>query len=378
LYPPFDVSIPSEFVLLCHQTAVLRAPAYGPPLAATTARPLAKLRGLWRRGPNAAATGTRAASAPFAAETLDIVHVFRLAMVPFARQYFGPSRQGPQRHLDLDDIESSTRRRIADLYRLNGNQALARLEDLAVERAEELETVALRDLDRIYVCSEQDRQTLSRRSSAQLCVLPNALPPLPPLPAQQRADGLFRLLFVGTLGYYPNEDAILYFCTAVLPLLRLAAPRAFQVTIVGTGVTPAIRQLAALPEVRLVGAVPDVAPWYGGADAVIVPVRAGGGTRIKVLEAFRYGRPVVSTSIGVEGIAATAEEHVLLGDTPAAFAGQCRRLMADPQLARHLTMKARALFERAYTSDAVARALAAVPLPPRSGSRSTAAPPPPR
>ena len=166
---------------------------------------------------------------------------------------------------------------------------------------------------------------------------------------------------MGTLGYYPNEDGLRYFCSCVLPLMRQMAPRVFNVTIVGTGATDGIQQLTHEPEVRLVGAVPDVAPYYRDADAIVVPVRAGGGTRIKVLEAFSYRRPVVSTSIGIEGIDAHDAEHVLLADTADVFAEQCVRLMRDAALAERLTENALSLVRRAYSLEAVARTVAAFP-----------------
>src|SRR5205814_10238117 len=101
--------------------------------------------------------------------------------------------------------------------------------------------------------------------------------------------------------------------------------------------------------------VPDAAPCYRAADAIVVPVRAGGGTRIKVLEAFSYRRPVVSTSIGIEGIDAHDAEHVLLADTADVFAEQCVRLMRDAALAERLTEDALSLVKRAYSLEAVAR-----------------------
>jgi glycosyltransferase involved in cell wall biosynthesis len=116
-----------------------------------------------------------------------------------------------------------------------------------------------------------------------------------------------------------------------------------------------VRELSEIPEVRLVGAVPDVAPVYRDAHAVVVPIRSGGGTRIKVLEAFSYGRPVVSTPVGIEGIEARPEEHLLVGDSPAALAAHCLRLMRDPALACRLAERAMALLKSAYTVDALAR-----------------------
>jgi glycosyltransferase involved in cell wall biosynthesis len=362
LYAPHNAPIPEAFAQLCARTALLPADRLAPGPPGPPRLRLPPLLRPFRRPPHErparTGDGIEAAHGAFREARFDVVHVFRLSMLPYARPYLDVSGGAPRRHLDLDDLESATRRRLAALYRLNGNGAMARLEELEAGRAAALEAEALRAFDRLYVCSEQDKADLDGRARGQVCVLPNALPVRAPLPPRG-GDGPYTFLFVGTLGYYPNEDAILHFCADVLPLIRRAAQQPFRVTIVGTGATPAIRRLADLPEVQLIGAVPDVAPWYHEADAVVVPVRAGGGTRIKVLEAFSYGRPVVGTSIGVEGIAAQAEEHVLVGDTAPALAAQCLRLMADPPLAERLTRNASALFAGAYTLDAVARRLAA-------------------
>jgi glycosyltransferase involved in cell wall biosynthesis len=307
----------------------------------------------------------------FPDEPFDVVHVFRLAMLPFARPWLERNgQQRPRRHLDLDEVESMTRRRMAGLYRLNGNVPMAQAEAAEAERSEALEAEALRDLDRVYVCSESDRAALRPGARAEVCVLPNALPVSGQL-SSKGGHGPFSFLFVGTLAYYPNEDGIVHFCRQVVPLLRRIAPREFQVVIVGFGVTADVQQLASRPEVRLIGTVPDVAPWYAEADAVVVPIRAGGGTRIKVLEAFSYRRPVVSTSIGVEGIDAHPDQHLLVGDTPAELATQCARLMADPDLARALAERSYSLFLRSYSTEALAKRVAELARP-RSGWRSIA------
>jgi len=357
LYAPYDAPLPAVIARLCSQSVLVSAHR--------TAREPSKFQ--WRQllkpfdrttreeSPLARSPMEAAASA-FRGVRFDLLHVFRISMLPFARSYMEAPRQIPQCHLDLDDVESTTHRRLSELYRLNGNSTLARFEEAAAERADALETEVLRSFDRLYVCSEADKARLQSRAGTRICVLPNALPLPGPLPLK-RPGRPFTFLFIGTLGYYPNEDAILHFCTAVLPLIRRASQQAIQVMIIGTGASRPIQHLRNLPEVQLVGPVPDVAPWYGQADAAIIPVRAGGGTRIKVLEAFRYECPVVSTSIGMEGIAARAEEHVLIGDTPAALAEQCLRLMADPALGRRLAGSAARLFRRSYTLEAAARSL---------------------
>jgi glycosyltransferase involved in cell wall biosynthesis len=158
----------------------------------------------------------------------------------------------------------------------------------------------------------------------------------------------FTFLFVGTLGYYPNEDAVVFFCREVLPKLRAAADASFLLRIAGSGLPEGLRALARLPEVRLSGYAPDIARLYADADAVVVPLRAGGGTRIKVLEAFAYQRPVVSTSMGIEGIDAVAGEHYLLGDTAGELARQCLRLMRDRELGKELAGRAHKLVTRQY------------------------------
>ncbi len=155
----------------------------------------------------------------------------------------------------------STRRRVAELYRANGHATIADSEAGAARRAATIEDEVMRDFDRVYVCSEGDRATLARPGGARVCVLPNALPLPAPLP-QPREGEPFTFLFIGTLGYYPNEDAILYFCTHVLPLIREGATRNIRVIIAGSGDAPALRQLMGSPGVQLIGPVPDVATAY--------------------------------------------------------------------------------------------------------------------
>lgn len=359
LYPPYDAPLPGAIARLCSRTVLVSAhrTAQEPSLLRWH-RLLKPFGRTMREESPLARSPMEEAHRAFRGAPFDVVHVFRISMLPFARSYVDVPGQTPQRHVDLDDVESTTHRRLAELYRLNGKNTLARVEEAMAERADALETQVLGSFDRLYVCSEEDKARLRSHAGIQICVLPNALP-LPGPPPSKRSGGPFTFLFVGTLGYYPNEDAVLHFCTGVLPLIRRASRQAIRVLIVGTGATPEIRRLRNLPEVQLIGPVPDVAPWYGQADVAIIPVRAGGGTRIKVLEAFRYECPVVSTSIGMEGIAAQAEEHVLIGDTPAALAEQCLQLMADPALADRLATSAAELFRRSYTFQAAAGSLEA-------------------
>ena len=279
------------------------------------------------------------------------VHVFRLAALPFA----GPFLQGgapPRLHLDLDDIESRTHQRLAALRRLNGDQAGAAMEEALARRAAIAEREAMARVDRLYVCSDADKALLEARTGVKIGVLPNAvrLPETSPAP---EGGGPFRFLLIGTLGYYPNDDAVRYLCREIVPRLRERSGRPFECDIVGAGATDGLCRAAAAVGVKLRGFVPGVEELYRHAGAVVAPLRAGGGTRLKILEAFSYRRPVVSTTLGAEGIQARDEREILIADTPESFVASCLRLMNDGNLRNRLTENAFDLVRRCYCPAAL-------------------------
>jgi polysaccharide biosynthesis protein PslH len=173
-------------------------------------------------------------------------------------------------------------------------------------------------------------------------------------------EGVFTFLFVGTLGYYPNEDAVQHFGSKILPHIRRLSRSDFAVNNVGRGASPWLRQIAVDYGMQMIGEVPDIAPWYQNSTAVVVTVRAGGGTRIKVLEAFSHRRAVISTSIGMEGIDAIDDVHVLIANTPEVFAERCVRLMADRVLRDRLAENAFSLFLHCYSAEAIKRTIASL------------------
>ncbi len=164
------------------------------------------------------------------------------------------------------------------------------------------------------------------------------------------------MLFVGNLNYYPNQDALAFFIDDVLPVLRSRTKRrdaapAISFTIIGSGKWPGRHRYRSIADCRYIGFVDDVSSYYAQADVVVVPLRAGGGTRIKVLEAFSFKRPVVTTSIGVEGIDVEHEKHVLIADQPEHFAEMCCRIMKDQQLSTKLTTNSFECLNDNYTLD---------------------------
>jgi glycosyltransferase involved in cell wall biosynthesis len=297
---------------------------------------------LCRLGPPHA---VRAAAARLAGIAFDVVHVFRLYLAPFAEPFLAsrPPGHRPAVVLDLDEDEWRTRRRLARLHALRGDAARARQEASEAEKYESLARRWLPRFDRVLVCSSPDGAELRRRLGVPaLDVIPNAVSVPAVAPRRAGADGAFTALFVGTLGYFPNEDAIRFFCDEILPALRTRIDRAVRVELVG-GAPPGVRSLAELPGVMVRGQVPDLAPFYAAADVAVAPLRAGGGTRIKILEAFAHGVPVVSTSIGAEGLDVASGRHLLLADDAVDLAAACVRLAREPGLAAGLAERARAL-----------------------------------
>ena len=164
---------------------------------------------------------------------------------------------------------------------------------------------------------------------------------IPPRPAPGATP--FTFLFVGTLGYFPNYDAVRWFSESVAPLIHARVTAPFRLVVVGPSTAGEFG-----PEVTCTGWVDDLAGQYAAASAVVVPVRAGGGTRIKILEAFAHRRPVVSTSTGAEGLEAVVGEHFLLADEAADFADACAALMNGDAHADGMIDKAFELVTRRY------------------------------
>jgi glycosyltransferase involved in cell wall biosynthesis len=279
----------------------------------------------------------------------DVIFVHRLYMLPLIRHIAMPA--GAPVYLDFDDVESTTRDRLAALARLNGDRRIAYLMRRDAAAYGEIERRELATFERIFVCSEADRvRLLDGNRARRVDVLPNVVDvPEQASGARRLSDGPFVFLFVGSPGYYPNRDAIAFWCRDVVPLIRRRVSRPFQIRVVGERRPEWQRSIPGIAELSWAAVADDIAAEYDRADAVIVPVRAGGGTRIKVLEAFAHRRPVVSTTVGVEGLAVEHGEHALIADTAEELAARAVSLMDDAALGARLAAGALSLVQRAYT-----------------------------
>jgi sugar transferase (PEP-CTERM/EpsH1 system associated) len=198
----------------------------------------------------------------------------------------------------------------------------------------------------LLVSPEERRHLQASRPDVPLTVIENGVDTTRYQPLAEPPCGN-DLLFLGTLGYRPNADAVLHFCDAILPRIRSRVPDA-RLVVVGNTHGARLDRLAGRPGVVITGKVPDVLPYYRGARLCVVPLRAGGGTRLKILEAMALGRPVVSTRLGCAGLEAADERHLLIGDAPGDFADRVLRLLGNQELRGRLARQARQLVETRY------------------------------
>jgi polysaccharide biosynthesis protein PslH len=163
-------------------------------------------------------------------------------------------------------------------------------------------------------------------------------------------------IFLGDYKYFPNTDAALYFAREILPLIQARRPD-FQLTLLGKDPTPAMRALNRKRGITVTGLVDDIRPYLQSSAVFICPLRSGSGTRFKLMEALACGCPVVSTTVGCEGLGAVDGEHMLIRDDPGAFAEAVIDLLEDPALAKHIGEKGRAWVEEnhawAHSADLV-------------------------
>jgi glycosyltransferase involved in cell wall biosynthesis len=278
------------------------------------------------------------------ARNFALVHVGRLYMAPLAEAYLGRTRT----ILDLDEDDARTMRRIGALQAANGDGVASEDDEADAAKYEKLAGDYLPRFELSLVASEAEKANLqSRHPGACIAVIENAIRP----PAAGAGDPVspLDLLMVGSLGYYPNVDGALFFCREIFPRLSPVS-----LTIVGRRPAASITALGQQPGISIAPNVADPAPYYRAARVAVVPIRAGGGSRIKILEAFAHGLPVVSTSMGAEGLAVTQGRHLLIADAPEDFAAAVKRLLADRGLAARLAAAGRALIAERYDLDRVA------------------------
>jgi glycosyltransferase involved in cell wall biosynthesis len=168
-----------------------------------------------------------------------------------------------------------------------------------------------------------------------------------------------KIIFTGTLWYEPNLDAARWLADDIFPLIRLDFPD-MELLIVGDHPPEDVLSLTSQPGISVIGPVEDIRPYLRQALVFLAPVRTGSGTRQKILDAMAMGLPVVSTSVGCEGLEAADGESICLAETPDEFRKKVRRLVRDPEFRSRLALGGRRLVEERYSRRAAVDKLAAL------------------
>jgi glycosyltransferase involved in cell wall biosynthesis len=279
------------------------------------------------------------------ARPTDLVFAHRLPAMTVLSGLEGPT---PPILFDLDDVEHRVKLRAA----AGSSSLLAKAESLMqVPALAMAERRAIKRAARTFVCSEHDRQLLARFGieASRLAVVPNAVeipngrPALAPSP---------NILFIGNFGYPPNAEAAQELVTTIWPIVRARAPAA---RLLVTGAHP--EKIPAFPEaperVAFTGLVDDLSALYAEVRLVCCPIRNGGGTRIKLIEAAALGKPIVATSVAAEGLGFTPDIDLLIADSADGIANACLRLLSDDEEAERLAASAYAKAQGRYSLDHV-------------------------
>jgi len=251
--------------------------------------------------------------------------------------------------LDLVDVESVLHARCARAGR--GAQALAHRAFQYICR--NLEEEWLPRFTYLLATSEPDAALLRAISpTSHVLVYPNSIP-LAPAPPRREED---MIVFSGNLEYQPNVSAVRYFREEIWPELRARWPGLVW-RLVGKNPQAVAKIVSGDPRIELSGPVDDAVPELARAKVAIVPVLAGSGTRVKIIEAWAAGVPVVSTPLGAEGLQARAGEHLLLADDAPGFRDAVSSLLASPALRDRIGRAGRYLFECEFTWEAAWKCL---------------------
>ena len=244
--------------------------------------------------------------------------------------------------LDWHNVESELMSRYADESTSLPRRLIARR---TAHLLRKIELQSLERCDAHTVVSQRERaDLLARNSRPEIHVVPNGVDIAAYTSGTHSSPRT--LLFVGSMDYHANVDAVTWFAREAWPAMAHRFPH-LEFTVVGRSPSREVQMLAS-DRIRITGTVDDVRPYYSNALALIVPLRVGGGTRLKILEAMAMGVPVISTTIGAEGIAVTDGHNILLADSAKQMLAALDRIVSQPGLHRDLAEAGRRLVSENY------------------------------
>lgn len=279
--------------------------------------------------------------------------VIQIEAIEMARYGLLARRHAPNARLVFDDhnAEWLLQRRTYQAERQLRGWSLGALYSLIQTwKLKRYERRVCRLVDRVVAVSEADAEAIRRLDAGvQIAVVTNGVDTTYYRPGVVAPIdfGVPAIVFSGTMDFRPNVDAVLWFVERVWPGVRAELPIA-RFVVVGQRPHARLNGLRGRDDVQIAGAVEDVRPYIAGASVYAVPLRMGGGTRLKVLEALAMGAPVVATSMGVDGFAVQHEREVLIADEPGQFAAGVVRAIRETALRRALAGAGRRFVEAAY------------------------------
>lgn len=250
--------------------------------------------------------------------------------------------------LDTQNLEVARIRAMAAADSSPTRRAIARLQLGPVAR---FEAEAVRSVARVLAVSQDEQSEFEKLAPGRVRFVPNGVDTRGIVPIENPPNSR-RLLYLGSMGYGPNVDAVLHFLSEIGPLVRAAD---VSLDVVGSNPPASVYRASARSRLSttVVGLVTEVGPYYRDRRAMVVPLRHGGGTRLKILEALAWGLPVISTTVGCAGLGLTDGREALIADTPKEFAAAVDRLISDDGLWKELSRTGRAYVERQFDWNAI-------------------------
>ena len=286
----------------------------------------------------------------------DLIHLDSIHMVRYGEAIGRHIGNKARLVYNWHNIESEAMRRFSATVASPAKRLYARL---TASKLASLEQHILQTSFGHVVCSAREREELARIApSARIAVIENGVDVAGLAAGADALTESHKIIFVGLMDYYPNVEAATSFAQRIWPVLRQQFPK-LNLWIVGANPVPAVTQLGNLEGVTVTGTVPEVRPYYRDALAAIVPLRTGGGTRLKILEAMAAGVPVISTPLGAEGLTVTAGENILMADPDDAetWLNHLEYLMESASARKALSAAALDLVRTSYDWEILGRKL---------------------
>lgn len=279
----------------------------------------------------------------------DVVHIDHLQMAQFV-----DFRAGYKTVLDHHNVESMIIKRLAETSESIPTRLYAGFEWPKLQKNE---LNVCRQADRVLTVSDEDKSTLNGLcpSLDNVTCVPIGVD-VDYFQHVERVSDSKNILSIGTMYWPPNVDSMLYFCRDILPIVKTEIPDC-TVTIAGQRPFESILALASDPSINVTGYVSDSREMSKNCGVFVVPLRSGSGVRVKILNALAMGLPVVSTSVGAEGLAVESGKHLLLADTPGDFARAVVEVLRSPELAEEIGRNGRALVCDQYSWNRVGERL---------------------